>query len=200
MNIYGDIVSGNCYKVALTLNLLNIKHHWIHIDILAGDTKKEDFLIKNPQGKIPILELDDGKILKESNAIINFLAKNSFLIPKDDFLFAQVLQWQFFEQYSHEPYLAVARFIKHYLGLPEKLKTKYESKLKPGYAALQILENELTKNDFLVGNSLTVADVSLYPYTRFADQGGFDLTEFKALKKWFERIESSPNYLDIFAK
>mgnify|MGYP003460194569 FL=1 len=120
MRVYGDIHSGNCYKIKLLAALLEIQHEWVHVDILAGETKTGEFLARNPNGKIPLLELDDGRMLWESNAILNYLATDTVFLPQDTFLRAQVLQWQFFEQYSHEPYIAVARFIAKYLGLPDE--------------------------------------------------------------------------------
>ena len=119
MKIYGDIQSGNCYKVKLLCALLDIDHEWVHVNIIAGEAGTPEFLAKNPNGKIPLLELVDGRCLSESNAILNFLAFDSDLLPKDNFQLAKVQQWQFFEQYSHEPFVAVARFIAKYLGLPE---------------------------------------------------------------------------------
>lgn len=116
MRVYGDIQSGNCYKVKLVMSLLDITHEWIHIDILAGETQTAEFLSINPNGKIPVLELPKGRYLAESNAILNFLASGTKLLPEDPFDQAKVLQWQFFEQYSHEPYIAVARFIAKYHG------------------------------------------------------------------------------------
>ena len=119
MKVYGDIRSGNCYKLKLLASLLSIDHEWVHVDIMAGGTRAPEFLAMNPNGKIPVLELDDGRYLSESNAILNYLAADTELLPQDNFEKAKVFQWQFFEQYSHEPYLAVARFIAKYLGLPD---------------------------------------------------------------------------------
>ena len=132
MKIYGDSMSGNCYKIQLTAALVGLKlgqdYQWIELDILNGDTKTPDFTAKNPNGKIPYLEFDNDNSLSESNAIINYLAADSELLPKDKFTLAKVQQWQFFEQYSHEPYIAVARFIKKYLNLPDDRLAEYQSK------------------------------------------------------------------------
>jgi len=138
MKIYGDSQSGNCYKIQLLCSLLQIEHQWVPVDILAGDTKKSVFLDKNPNGKIPFLELMDGRCLCESNAIVNYLAVGSVLLPTEPFALAQVQQWQFFEQYSHEPYIAVARFIAKYLGLPQERRADYEAKQQGGYKALTV--------------------------------------------------------------
>ncbi|MDJ0576916.1 MAG: glutathione S-transferase family protein [Xenococcaceae cyanobacterium MO_234.B1] len=197
MKIYGDIQSGNCYKVKLVCALLDINHDWIAIDILAGDTKKPEFLTKNPNGKIPLLELSDGRYLWESNAILNFLAAGSQLLPKNDFDLAKVQQWQFFEQYSHEPYIAVARFIAKYLGLPVERRAEYESKQAGGYKALNVMEEQLKKSRYLTGDNLTTADISLYGYTHVAEEGGFDLTKYPAIQLWIDRIASEPKYVGM---
>ncbi len=197
MKIYGDIQSGNCYKVKLVCALLDINHDWIEIDILAGDTKKPEFLEKNPNGKIPLLELADGRYLSESNAIINFLAAGSELLPQNDFALAKVQQWQFFEQYSHEPYIAVARFIAKYLGLPVERKAEYESKQAGGYKAINVMEQQLKKSRYLTGDNLTTADISLYGYTHVAEEGGFDLTKYPAIQSWLDRIASEPKYIGM---
>ncbi|MEM9510771.1 MAG: glutathione S-transferase family protein [Cyanobacteria bacterium P01_E01_bin.35] len=215
MKIYGDLQSGNCYKVNLVCALLDIEHDWIEVDILAGETKKPEFLEKNPNGKIPLLELSDGRYLSESNAIINFLAAGSELLPQNDFDLAKVQQWLigaptcgsslcvdagshlFFEQYSHEPYIAVARFIAKYLGLPEERKVEYESKQAGGYKALNIMEQQLKKSKYLTGNNLTTADISLYGYTHVAEEGGFDLTKYPAIQSWIDRITSEPKYVGM---
>ena len=178
MKIYGDSQSGNCYKIQLLCSLLQIEHQWVPVDILAGDTKKSVFLDKNPNGKIPFLELMDGRCLCESNAIVNYLAVGSVLLPTEPFALAQVQQWQFFEQYSHEPYIAVARFIAKYLGLPQERRADYEAKQQGGYKALTVMENQLRKTPYLVGEHLTTADISLFAYTHVADEGGFALIEF----------------------
>ncbi|ALS96859.1 glutathione S-transferase family protein [Lacimicrobium alkaliphilum] len=194
MKIYGDIRSGNCYKIKLLCALLGIGHQWIHVDILAGGTSSSDFLNKNPNGKIPLLELDDGRCLSESNAILNYLAAGSDLLPEDPFELAKVQQWQFFEQYSHEPYIAVARFIARYLGLPEERRQEYESKQAGGHKALAVMEQQLTATPYLTGDKLTTADICLYGYTHVADEGGFDLSQYPAVTAWLEKIASHPNY------
>lgn len=197
MKIYGDLQSGNCYKVKLVCALLGIEHNWIDINILEGETQKNDFLEKNPNGKIPVLELDDGRCLSESNAIINFLAADSQLLPTDTFHLAKVQQWQFFEQYSHEPYIAVARFISKYLGLPENRRAEYEAKQAGGYKALDVMETQLKQSAYLTGDRLSNADISLYAYTHVAHEGGFDLAHYPAMQSWIDRIASEPNYIGM---
>ena len=128
MRIHGDRLSGNCYKVLLTAELLDLDYEWVPLDVVAGDTQQPAFLAKNPVRKMPLLELDDSRCLSESNAIVNFLAEGSALMPTDAFARAKVQQWQFFEQYSHEPFIAVTRFIKRYLGMPEARRAEFEGK------------------------------------------------------------------------
>ncbi|QYK12338.1 glutathione S-transferase family protein [Shewanella rhizosphaerae] len=195
MKIYGDLQSGNCYKVKLLCALLGIEHEWIHVDILAGDTGNSEFLAKNPNGKIPLLELDDGRCLSESNAILNYLAAGSELLPQDSYALAKVQQWQFFEQYSHEPYIAVARFIAKYLGLPDNRRADYESKQQGGLKALAVMEGQLQETPYLTGEQLTTADVALYGYTHVAYEGGFDLTHYPAIQAWLMRIAAHPKYV-----
>ena len=195
MKIYGDIISGNCYKIKLLLSFLKRDHQWVHVDILAGETKLDGFLQKNPNGKIPLLELDDGRTLSESNAILNFLAQGSEFLPEDGFQRGKVLQWQFFEQYSHEPYIAVARFLNKFLGLPEDRVAEYEGKQEGGHKALAVMETQLSNTPFLVGDRLTIADISLYGYTHVAHEGGFDLSPYGAIRAWLGRIQSHPGYV-----
>ena len=197
MKIYADIQSGNCYKIKLLTSLLSIEHEWIHMDIIANETLTEDFLKKNQNSKIPLLELDDGRFLSESNAILNYLASNTELLPNDRFINAKIQQWQFFEQYSLEPFIAVARYIAKYLGLPDDRRADYESKQKGGHKALQVMEAQLQKTPYLVGNELTTADISLYGYTHVAHEGGFNLLEYPAIQKWLNRIQAHPKYIGM---
>ena len=197
MRIYGDIHSGNCYKIKLLCSLLSIQHRWIAVDILNGETQTPEFLQMNPNGKIPLLVIDDGEYLAESIAILFYFARNSYLLPEDDLPLARVLQWQFFEQYSHEPYIAVARFIARYLGLPEDRKLEYENKQIGGYRALDVMELRLQKGLFLVGNECTIADISLYAYTHVAGEGGFDLSRYPAILAWLKRIQSLDGYIGM---
>ncbi|GJM14504.1 MAG: glutathione S-transferase [Pseudohongiella sp.] len=192
--VYGDIQSGNCYKIKLLMSLLEIEHEWLHVDILAGQTHTDEFKKLNPNTRIPVLLLEDGNSLTESNAILNYLADGSELLPADRLLRARVLEWQFFEQYSHEPNIATARFINKYLGLPEDRRAEYEGKQAGGHKALSVMEQRLATADFLVGDSLTIADISLYAYTHVAHEGGFDLGDYGAIQEWIERIEQQDNY------
>jgi glutathione S-transferase len=195
MKIYGDKQSGNCYKVMLACSFLQLDSQWIDLDILAGDTKEENFLHKNPNGKIPLLELSDGHLLWESNAIINFLADRTVLYPTDAWTRAKIHQWQFFEQYSHEPYIAVARFIQKYLGLPAERAEEYKAKQTGGHKALSVMEQQLRKTPFLVGEELSCADISLFAYTHVAHEGGFDLETYPAIQNWLQRVKATENFI-----
>ena len=191
---YGDLQSGNCYKVKLLMQLLGLEHEWVHVDIVAGDTRTPEFTRMNGNEKIPVLQVGESEFLVESNAILNFLAEGSALLPGSGLDRAKVLQWQFFEQYSHEPYIAVARFINKYLGLPESRKEEYLSKQEGGNRALSVMDSHLAGRDYFVGDSPTIADISLYAYTHVAHEGGFDLSGYQNIVRWLRRIESLPGY------
>ncbi|WP_263143515.1 glutathione S-transferase family protein [Pseudomonas sp. RIT-PI-AD] len=195
--VYGDYRSGNCYKIKLTLHLLDEAYEWIPVDIVKGETKSPAFLQKNPNGKIPVLELEDGSTLWESNAILNFLADGSDLLPSEPRLRTQVLQWQFFEQYSHEPNIAVARFIQLYQGLPEARRAEYEATHVEGYKALRVMEQQLERTPYLVGDRYSIADIALYAYTHVAHEGGFDLSGFPAIRRWIDRVASHPRHVGM---
>ncbi len=195
--VYGDFRSGNCYKVKLILNLLSKPYEWVTVDILNGGTKSPEFLALNPNGKIPVLQLEDGTTLWESNAILNFLADGSDLLPTEPRLRTQVLQWQFFEQYSHEPFVAVARRIKWLEGMPEARREEYEGKLIDGYHAFAVMEQQLQRTPYLVGEQYTIADIALYAYTHIADEGGFDLSGFPAIQAWMKRVASHPRHVGM---
>ncbi len=189
MKIYGDSISGNCLKVKWVADFLGLTHDWIELDLLKGDTRTADFLAMNPAGQVPMVVLDDGRPLAQSNAIILHLAEGSALIPADAYRRAKMLEWLFWEQYSHEPYIAVARFQVRYLGKPV---TELEAKIVDrGVVALQRLEDALKASDFLVGDAVTLADVSLIAYTRWADEGGFDLAGYPRVRAWIERVEQA---------
>ena len=195
MRIHGDRLSGNCYKVLLTAELLDLDYEWVPLDVVAGDTQQPAFLAKNPVGKMPLLELDDSRCLSESNAIVNFLAEGSALMPTDAFARAKVQQWQFYEQYSHEPFIAVARFIKRYLGMPEARRAEFEGKQAGGHKALAVMESALSASPFLVGNAATAADISLFGYTHVANEGGFELSGYPAVSAWIKRIRTLPGFV-----
>ena len=198
LKVYGDYRSGNCYKVKLMLHLLGREYQWLPIDILKGETQTAEFLAKNPNGKIPVLELEDGTFLWESNAILNFLADGSEFIPNEPRLRTQMLQWQFFEQYSHEPYVAVARFIQLYQGMPEARREEYEVCHVRGHKAFRVMEQQLQRTPYLVGEQYTLADIALYAYTHVTHEGGFDLSGYPAINAWLARIASHPRHVTMF--
>ena len=192
--VYGDIQSGNCFKLRLALEQLGLPYEWLHVDILKKETRSAEFLKKNPNGKIPVLELPDGECLSESNAILHYLAAGSALLPFDRLLHAQVLQWMFFEQYSHEPYIATARYIVRYLGRPPEKEQALQDKLPGGHRALAVMEQHLASRNFFVGEQYSIADIALYAYTHVADEGGFDLAVYPAVTRWLARVATQPAY------
>ncbi len=197
--VYGDYRSGNCYKVKLILHLLDKPYAWVPVDIIQGEHKSPAFLEKNPNGKIPVLELEDGSTLWESNAILNYLAEGTDLLPSEPRLRTQVLQWQFFEQFSHEPNLATARIIKLYRGLPEERRAEYEAARAEGYRALKVMEQQLQRTPYLVGDHYSIADIALYAYTHVAHEGGFDLQAYPAIRQWLARVASHPRHVEMLA-
>lgn len=197
VKIYGDYLSGNCYKIKLLMHLLGLEYEWQPVNILNGDTETPAFLAKNPNGKIPVLELEDGTCLWESNAILNFLADGSAFLPSEPRLRTQVLQWQFFEQYSHEPYVAVARFIQLYQGMPAERLEEYKTCQVRGNKALRVMEMQLQLTPYLVGQQFSIADIALYAYTHVAHEGGFELAGYPAILAWIERVKAQPGYVGM---
>lgn len=189
MKIYGDSISGNCLKVKWTADLLSRSYTWIETDILAGQSRTSEFLAVNPAGQVPLVIFDDGRPLAQSNAIIFHLAEGSDLIPADAYQRAKMLEWMFWEQYSHEPYIAVARFQVRYLG---KSAAELDAKLvERGEAALARLELGLSETQFLVGQTLTLADIALVAYTRVCHEGGFSLSGYPNVGAWVVRVEQA---------
>jgi glutathione S-transferase len=197
--IYGMAYSGNCYKIKLLLEQLALPYRWVELDLMQGATQTPEYLAKNPNGKVPILELQDGRVLAESNAILCYLADGTPLMPSDPWLRAQVLQWMFFEQYSHEPYIAVARFISLWLPEDHPRRAELPRLRERGYQALSVLEGELTKRDFLVGDRYSIADIALFAYTHAAADGGFNLEKFPGIRAWLERIGELPGFIELRA-
>jgi len=189
MKIYGDSNSGNCLKVKWVCDALALPYDWIDVDTLKGETRTARFLKLNGAGQVPAVEFDDGRTLAQSNAIIRYLARDSYLVPKDAFDAAKMDEWLFWEQYSHEPYVAVCRFHMKYLGRPAS--DLDPDKVKRGYAALARMEHQLAATRFLVGDDLTLADVSLLAYTRLAHEGGFHLDGYASLRRWIGEAERS---------
>ena len=191
MKIYGDSISGNCLKVSWTADFLGLTYTWIETDIMKGESRTPAFLAMNPAGQVPAVVFDDGRSLAQSNAIILHLAEGSPLIPADAFDRARMLEWMFWEQYSHEPYVAVARFQVRYQGKP--VETLEARLVERGNGALARLEQGLADTPFLVGDAVTLADVALVAYTRVAHEGGFDLDLYPAVKAWVARVEAALN-------
>lgn len=189
MRIYGDSISGNCLKVRWVAEYLGRSFDWIETDILKGESRTPEFLALNPAGQVPLVILDDGRPLAQSNAIILHLAEGSDLVPTDAYDRARMLEWMFWEQYSHEPYVAVARFQVRYAGKPV---SELEPRLvERGKGALQRLEDGLALSPFLVGGAVSLADVALVAYTRVAHEGGFDLGDYPAVAAWVKRVEAA---------
>lgn len=195
--LFGDSQSGNCYKIQLLMNHLDIEFEWHHINILGGGTHTDEFLAMNPNGKIPVLELPDGVFLAESNAILNYLADGSTYLPEDRLQRARALQWQFFEQYNLEPPLSTCRFIVKDLGRPKKHEQILQAKKASGYKALQVMETHLENHDWMVGDSITIADISLFGYTHVAHEGGFGLSDFPFIMDWLKRIKDHPKHVKM---
>ena len=187
MKLYGDLNSGNCLKVKWVCDALALPYRWIAVDMMTGETRTPAFLAKNPAGQVPMVEFDDGRTLSQSNAIIRYLARDSRFIPADPFLAAKMDEWLFWEQYSHEPYIAVCRFQMVYLGKPASERDP--ERVKRGEAALALMQRHLAANRFMVGEALSLADVALLAYTRVAGEGGFDLEPHPALRRWIGEAE-----------
>ena len=188
MKIYGDTSSGNCLKVKWVCDHLSLPYTWIAIDTLKRETRTTEFLKLNSAGQVPAIELQDGRTLAQSNAIIRYLARGSGLIPSDAFAAAKMDEWLFWEQYSHEPYIAVCRFQMFYLGKPAS--DLDPDKVKRGYAALDRMEAHLAASRFLAGEEVSLADISLLAYTRAAHEGGFDLGRYAAIRRWVGEAEA----------
>lgn len=198
--IYGDSISGNCYKLALAANQLSFDHDWHEIDILAGQTRTPEYLAMNPNGRVPLLELADGRCLPESNAILWYLADGTALAGTNRYERANVLSWMCFEQYSHEPYIATSRFIVKYLGSPEERKAELESKKAGGYQALDVMEGHLAEHDFFANDAYSLADIALFAYTQVADEGGFDLSGYAQIRHWLDRVRQTAGFISMPAK
>jgi glutathione S-transferase len=196
LTLHDYLESGNAYKVRLLLHQLGIPYQRVEHDILRGETRTPAFLRKNPNGRIPLLELEDGTCLAESNAIQWYLAEGTPFLPADRLLRAQVLQWMFFEQYSHEPYVAVLRFWTHAGWLAEKA-AEVPARREQGYAALGVMEGHLTARSWFVGERYSIADIALYAYTHVAGEGGFELSRFPAIRSWLERVRNEPRHIPI---
>lgn len=189
--------SGNCYKIRLLLNLLGVPFEAVTVDIMAGESRSEAFRAMNPAGKVPVLELAPGDYLPESNAALWYLAEGTRYLPEDRRPRAEVLRWMFFEQYSHEPNIAVARFWVRYLGNPPELARRLARRREAGRQALALMDAHLESRQFLVGDGCTIADLALYAYTHVAPEGGFDLGTWPAVVAWLRRVAAQPGYVPM---
>jgi len=195
--LYNSRISGNCYKVRLLLAQLGIPYEMRDVDVVDR-TDPRDFLDGlNPVRRAPTLVLDDGRPLAESNAILWYFGEGTRFVPEDRYDRAKALQWMFFEQYEHEPAIAVARFLKTYSGKPEWWEAQREQLTKRGYKALDALEQGLQGRDWLAGDSTTIADIALYAYTHAADEGGFSVDEYPAIRAWLDRVAAQPGHVEI---
>jgi glutathione S-transferase len=199
VKIWGDSKSGNCFKIKHLCAELDIAYEWEEVDILARATHTPEFLAMNPNGKIPVVDLGGGLYLAESNAILAYLAEGSPLGGTTRYERGLVLQWMFFEQYSHEPNIATSRFIIRYLGNPPDRQAALADKQAAGQRALGILERQLAGSEFMVGKRFTLADIALFAYTHVAEEGGFDLGPYKAVRAWIGRVASRPRFVPMNA-
>ncbi|WP_277189301.1 glutathione S-transferase family protein [Caballeronia sp. BR00000012568055] len=193
--VHGVSSSGNCYKVRLVLEQLGLPYRWHEVDMMSGACRTEAFRKLNPNGKVPVLIIDGNTTLSESGAIISYLADASPLLPTDRLERAQVLQWMFFEQYSHEPYVAVARFIRVFLKQHDD--PRLPEKTAGSYRALDVMEQHLATRTFFVGERYTIADIALYAYTHVADEAGLDLANYPHIRAWLERVRTQPRHIEM---
>jgi glutathione S-transferase len=197
MLLYESPVSGNCYKVRLLLAHLGLAAERRTVDVIDRSDRADLLGDLNPALRVPTLVLDDGRPLAESNAILWYLGEGTRFVPDDPYARARVLQWQFFEQYDHEPSIAVVRFWVAYSGTPERFADRLEERQQAGYRALAALERGLAGRDWLVADAMTLADISLYAYTHVAHEGGFDLEPYPAIRAWLDRVAAEPGHVTI---
>jgi glutathione S-transferase len=195
-------MSGNCYKIRLAAHQLGVALTLKDYELFAGDTRKPDFLAKNPNGRVPLLELEDGRCLPESDAILWYLSAGTPLQPGDEWSKAEALSWMFFEQYSHEPYVAVARF---WLGYAPPADLEKKRHLVPewhekGNAALGVMERHLKTKDWFAGGRYSIADIALYGYTHCAGEGGFELAPYPSVQRWLDRVAGEPRHIPLSAR
>ena len=197
MTVYDYLDSGNGYKVRLLNALTRRDYRWVELDILAGATRTTSFLGKNANGRIPTLELENGVCLPESNAILWYLAEGSPYVPNEALARAQVLQWMFFEQYSHEPYVATPRYIVKHLPADSPRQAELPKRLEQGRAALAVMEQHLASRQYFVGERYSIADIALYAYTHVAHEAHLDLAPYPAVRAWLARVAGQPRHIPI---
>jgi glutathione S-transferase len=197
MHLYDAMLSGNCYKVRLLLAQLGLSCRRTEVDVMSAAARPPELLAGNPHGKVPLLELEDGRCLAESNAILWFLADGTSLLPEDPFERAQILRWMFFEQNGHEPNIAVARYLMSLLGAAGEHPEVLADKRRRGHDALEAMERHLRRHDFFVGDRYSIADIALYAYTHVAPEGGFALEPYPAVLRWLERVRQQPGHVPM---
>jgi glutathione S-transferase len=195
--VFGMSSSGNCHKVRLVLENLRLAYEWVEIDTLKDETRTATFLEMNPNGRVPTLQVEPHVYLAESDAILYYLAEGSRLWPAGRLPRAQILQWMFFEQYSHEPYIAVARYVRAFLPPDSPRRADLPRLHERGYQALDVMEKHLAGRDFFVGEAYSIADIALFAYTNPAADGGFDLTRYKCINAWLARVKVQPGYVEM---
>lgn len=195
MRVFGVSISGNCYKVRLLLEQLGLEYQWEEVDMMAGATRTPEFLARNPNGRVPLPEFEPGRYLPESDAILFYLAEGTPLWPATKIARAEVLQWMFFEQYSHEPYIAVARFIAIMLPADHPRRAELPRLRERGYQALGVMERHLQSCRFFVGDTYSIADIALYAYTHAASDAGFDLDPYPNVRAWLRHVEATPKFV-----
>lgn len=193
--LYGMSGSGNCYKPKLLLTQMGVSFAWIEKDTRKGETRTPEYLAMNANGKVPLLEITPGQYLAESNAILCYLAEGTPYLPQDRWQRAHVMQWLFFEQYSHEPYLAVARFIMKFLPSDDARRADLPRLHARGHQALAVMEQQLAEHAFFAGGQYSIADIALYAYTHVADEGGFDLSGYSKVRGWLERVHAQSGHV-----
>ena len=199
IKLYGMSGSGNCYKPALLMRQRGIEFQWQEVDVMGGETRSPAYIAKNPNGKVPLLELQPGEYLAESNAMLCYLAEGSDFLPTHQLTRARVMEWLFFEQYSHEPYIATVRFWVHYAGKGQEWREKIAQTMVKGHAALAVMEQRLGRSPYLACGHYTIADIALYAYTHVAHQGGYQLDRYPALRRWLARVETQGGYCEMAA-
>jgi glutathione S-transferase len=197
LTVYGMADSGNCYKVKLALEQLKLPYRWIEVSTTKGETRTQEFLACNPNGQVPTLELEDGSFLPESGAILHYLAEGTPLLPAGKLAHARCLQWMFFEQYSHEPCIAVARAILRYQPPDSPRRAELPKLQERGHKALGVMQTHLSTEPFFAGGRYSIADIALYAYTHCAADGGFDLQAYPAVNAWLARVKSIPGHVPL---
>ena len=197
ITLYDYLDSGNGYKARLLLAQLGIPYRYVELDIMRGETRTPEYLAKNPDGRIPLLELDDGRLLAQSDAILWYLADGTAFLPTERYERALVLQWMFFEQYSHEPYVATPRFIMRHFAADSPRRAELPQRQARGRDALAVMERHLADHSYFVAERYTIADIALYGYTHVAEDGGLELKPYPHVRDWLARVAGQPRYVGL---